>query len=78
MNVKHCAAVIAAGVISLILILIREGSILVSAVGIHKGDYGSIVIGGRPVDAQELGASMNRLANNAVTLHLTSQKMVTF
>ena len=40
--------------------LCREAAVIVTSVNIHKGDYGSIIVGGRQQDLREPEESLHR------------------
>ena len=38
----------------------REAAVLVTSVGIQKGDFGSVIVGGREIDPENVEQSVDR------------------
>ncbi len=41
-------------------VCVREAAVLVTSVGIQKGDYGSVLVGGREIDPENVEQSVDR------------------
>ena len=52
---------------NLVMMLSREAAVLVTTVNIHKGDTGSIIVGGRLEDLREPEESLHRYIHNILT-----------
>ena len=46
----------------------REAAILVTSVGIQKGDYGSVIVGGREIDPENIEQSVDRYVTMAMAI----------